>query len=250
MITKETYQYRLLYTTFLQYFLLIPVILAFFIGASYIWWIMAIVLAFIFTHYGLNIAVHHTFYHRIFKFPRIVEIILMYIGTIAIAASPLSWSTWHGAHHKYADTDRDPHSPHHLKWRVLFFCLHRLDKVDMMSVRHLIRDPAQRFFDSNVGFWSMTLSYPLIVTLLFGLKGFIFLFSIPVFYSLFVLLIFVTIAHTGPFQEKSKRAVNSWFLNLVNFGDGNHKDHHTNYNECGKFVELCAKLIGGKRVRG
>lgn len=250
MINRQTYQYRVLYTTFLQYFLLIPVVYAFFVGASLTWWIAAFMLSFLFTQYGFNIGVHHTFYHRIFKFPRVIEIFLMYIATIAIAGSPLAWSMWHGAHHKHADTELDPHSPKHLKWKVFFFCLHKIENIDMMSVRHLIKDKYQRFFDSNLGFWMTVLSYPVIVTLIFGIKGFLFLYAIPVFYSLFSLLALVTIAHSGKYDERSKSAKNSKLLSLITFGDGNHKDHHSNYNVCGKFLYTCARLMGGKQIKG
>ena len=245
MNASDTYQTRMVFVTFLQYFLIIPVVYAFTLQVNLGWWISAALLSIVLSAYGFNIAIHHTFCHRIFKFPRPIEIVLMYVGTIACGSSPICWSVYHGAHHKYADTELDPNSPFHLKWKAFFFCCHRTKRPDFKGMKHLFEDKAQLFFNSHKGFWITTLSWPIVVTIIFGLNGLIFLWAIPLFYSLTAALIF-TLSHIGPKDKSGSRALNTWILHIVSFGDGDHQDHHQNWNVCGWLPRQFARVIGGK----
>ena len=247
MTEKTFYDLRIQFTTFLQYVLIVPVVYSFSLQVSPIWWISAIFLSIVFAVYGFNIGIHHTFCHRTFKFPKFVEVFLMYISTIAAGTSPIGWAINHGSHHKYTDTEFDPNSPSHLKWKSLFFCFHKTEKPDFIGIRHLYKDPWQKFFNSHIGYWFTVLSWPIAVSVIFGVNGFLFLWALPLFYSLFAALIF-TLSHVGKSNENGNRAMNSWFLHLVSLGDGDHEDHHTYWNHCGWLPEQCAKLIGGQRI--
>lgn len=135
------------------------------------WWIAAVALTAVLTVYGYNVGSHYAFAHRLFRFSRPVELALIYTSTISAGASPLSWAIYHLAHHRYSDTMHDPHSPAHRGWRVLFPITFRSDKAEPLSARHLLRDPAQRFADSDFGFWAITASWPLAAWLVGGLVG-------------------------------------------------------------------------------
>ena len=39
------------------------------------------------------------------------EIILGLLGILSLNGSPIFWKSIHVAHHRYTDTDKDPHSP-------------------------------------------------------------------------------------------------------------------------------------------
>lgn len=238
------YNLRSYYLTFLQYALLIPVIWAiFYSGAGLAWWIAAFVLSFILSAYGFNIGLHHTFSHKVFKFPRWFEIVLMYLGTNSALVDPISWAITHGAHHKYVDTELDPHSPTHLKWKVFFYMFHKPKKPDYLGMRHLLTDPVQQWFNSHKGFWITVLSYPLLAFLTFGTVGLVFLWALPTFFILVVGLIF-SLAHYAEPDKNGSKAANSLLLALVSFGDGNHRKHHQEWNHVGWFPKQCALLFG------
>ena len=61
---------------------------------------------------GLTLTFHRYFAHRAFKMGRVTQFVWALIGTSAMQKGPLWWAGHHVTHHKYADRDGDPHSPH------------------------------------------------------------------------------------------------------------------------------------------
>jgi len=241
----DLFKARGYYNTLMQY-LPIPILVwaVLYSNAGWGWWITSLVVSFILTVYGHIIAFHHTFCHRTFKFNRVIEIILMYIGTCSTLVSPIVWCSAHGAHHKYPDTELDPHSPKHHGWKIFFFMNHIPKKPDFFGCKHLLKDKAHLWFNSDIGYWTTVLTYPLISYLLFGLYGLVFIWAIPTFYVMLEAL-FSLFAHRGETNEAGHKARdNDLLLFLVTFGDGNHKSHHKNWNYIGKFHRFCALLIG------
>lgn len=212
--------------------------------AGWGWWAASGLLAAFLTVYGYNVGSHYAFAHRLFRFPRPVELLLIYTSTISAGASPLSWAIYHIAHHRYSDTEHDPHSPAHRGWKVLFPITFRSEKATPLSAKHLLNDPAQRFADSNAGFWVITASWPVAAGLIGGLNGLVYLWLIPVWYVLAVGVVFV-VSHFGPLDDKSRsRAINAWWLGLLSLGDGGHLAHHRNMKSCGRWTRRFASLLG------
>ena len=56
------------------------------------------------------------FSHRSYKLARVPQFLLAFGGTTAVQKGPLWWAGHHRAHHRYADTDLDPHSPQDGFW--------------------------------------------------------------------------------------------------------------------------------------
>ena len=66
--------------------------------------------------YGVRIvgadAIYHRFFsHRTFRVGRITQFVLAVVGAQSGQRGPLWWAAKHREHHKYAETERDPHSP-------------------------------------------------------------------------------------------------------------------------------------------
>lgn len=212
--------------------------------ASVWWWCSGLFIAAIFTIYGYNVGLHYGFAHRLFHFSRPVELVLIYLSTIAAVASPISWAVHHSAHHRYTETEHDPHSPSVLGWRALFIANYRTEKLDPFAVRRLLRDPAHRFVDTDFGFWSVTLSWPLVMWLSLGMTGLVYLWILPLWYGLAVAVAFV-LCHSGEYDEQSRsRAINSRALSILSLGDGNHLEHHRNMRICGRGTRFFASLLG------
>jgi len=182
----------------------------------------------------------------------LLQLLLIYTSTLSAGASPLSWAIYHIAHHRYSDTEHDPHSPRHRGWRVLLATTFRSEKATPLSAKHLLNDPAQRFADSNHGFWAITASWPIALGavgfLAGGVEGgvdtLVYFWLIPVWYVLAVGVVFV-VSHIGPLDEKSRsRAINSPLLGLLSLGDGDHLEHHRNMRSCGRWTRRFASLLG------
>lgn len=54
---------------------------------------------------------HRYFSHRSFKTSRAFQLILAVLGAASGQRGPLWWAVHHREHHRYSDTDKDPHTP-------------------------------------------------------------------------------------------------------------------------------------------
>lgn len=60
---------------------------------------------------GVSIGYHRLLCHRSFVTFKPVEYFWVIGGYLALEGSPIWWACMHRAHHRYADTELDPHSP-------------------------------------------------------------------------------------------------------------------------------------------
>lgn len=67
---------------------------------------------------GVSVAYHRYFSHRSFKTGRKFQFFLALLGSTSGQRGPLWWAAGHRKHHRYSDTEKDIHSPHH---RSLWF---------------------------------------------------------------------------------------------------------------------------------
>ncbi len=111
--------------------------------------------------FGINICYHHLVTHKSYTTNAFWKIVLCYVGGLATQSSPNNWSLVHLTHHRYTDTDRDPHSPN-LDNPVLgvlraalplFMSITISDsKVNLMAKKSF-DDPIFKFFDMTHMLW-------------------------------------------------------------------------------------------------
>lgn len=82
----------------------------FWVGSS--WFAVLVALA----HYAIRMFAITAFYHRYFshnafKATRPWRFAFAVLGNTAVQRGPLWWASHHRHHHRYADTDKDVHSP-------------------------------------------------------------------------------------------------------------------------------------------
>src|SRR4051812_21671693 len=54
---------------------------------------------------------HRLLAHRAYRANRLVTFLVAFGGTTAVQRGPLWWAAHHRDHHRYADSELDPHSP-------------------------------------------------------------------------------------------------------------------------------------------
>ena len=70
--------------------------------------------------FGLSIGLHRRFAHNQFQTSKTFEVISLFLSMLAFSRSPVGWIGAHRIHHKFSDTEKDPHSPTHKGfWNVL-----------------------------------------------------------------------------------------------------------------------------------
>ena len=99
--------------------------------------------------FGLSIGLHRHFAHNQFKTSKLFESISLFLAMLAFSRSPLSWIGAHRIHHRFSDTEKDPHSPTHKGfWNVLFNNW-QVKKIDRPYVRDLYKNPRIMFFHNH-----------------------------------------------------------------------------------------------------
>ncbi|GKD07480.1 fatty acid desaturase, type 1 protein [Tanacetum coccineum] len=68
------------------------------------------------TGLGVTIGYHRLLTHKSFKIPKWLKYIIVYCGAQSGEGEPIYWVSVHKNHHKYVDTEKDPHTPKEGFW--------------------------------------------------------------------------------------------------------------------------------------
>ena len=202
--------------------------------------IIAFIIFYLWHTMGVTIGYHRLLSHRSFKCLKIVEYFWVLGGYLAFEGSPLWWATIHRAHHRYVETDRDPHSPKkgfkYAYWGWMFESGYP-DYIDpQKQSKDLLADPIYRFLDQNNSWkkahwltFFIGASFRFILLFLFGWQ----IFFASVLAGVLVLqvpLLLNIICHMPKLGYKTYAAeddsVNVWWVSLLAMGEGWHNNHH------------------------
>lgn len=216
-MTKKYSKLLIICLQFVAYASIIPMI----IFASWWQWIIALLMYFIFNGLGMIMTYHRLLTHRSFPCPKWLEYTLAFITTFSLTGSAITWVAIHRKHHKYADTEKDPHSPDHLGfWRVQFFTA--FAEVEGRYATDLMRDKFYLWQHKN--YFNIIIIGMILTTLISPMLT-IYAFLFPAALTLFFGTLILSWAH----HDLQPRSV--WWLALLTFGDAFHDVHHENPNK-------------------
>lgn len=190
--------------------------------ASYWQWLISIAVYVVFGCLGITMTYHRLLSHRSWTCPKWVEYLLVLIATPAMSGSAITWVATHRKHHRYTDTENDPHSPKFCGgffgvWLVMF------KNVEVKYAIDLVRNK----------FYLWQNKYYSLVLLAYGLT----LALISPFLVVYAFLVPAAMQWTGSaminaFSHFSGQPNNNLLLAFLVWGEGYHKNHHddpTNY---------------------
>ncbi len=192
---------------------------------QYDYLILSVIVYYILGILGINIGFHRLLSHRSFTTYRPIYYILTLLGTITAMGSSLAWVAVHRQHHRYSDTDLDPHSPHRIGPIRSWLGLWGKIKIDLRNCKDLRKDSFHRFLHKNyimiqlLYIVSLILYDPLLVIFVYAIP------SVLVFHSAGA---FDVIAHMHGYKtyETKDQSRNSWIANIITMGEGWHNNHH------------------------
>ncbi|XP_050430355.1 acyl-CoA Delta-9 desaturase-like [Adelges cooleyi] len=208
--------------------------------------------------FGVTAGAHRYYSHKSFKAKLPLQVILLACYSVAGQKRVTAWASDHRLHHKFSDTDGDPHNAtrglffSHIGWIVLRRHpeVHRLRKIIDMS--DLDNDPLVQFHTKyfRVFFILLSLVIPITVPAIFWNENWMEAICISGFLRLVVFNHFVlcinSLAHyfgSKPY-DKRIRPVQSLTVSLLTSGEGWHNYHHT-------FPwDYSAQEYGGNMVNG
>ncbi|MGD9683979.1 MAG: acyl-CoA desaturase [Candidatus Obscuribacterales bacterium] len=202
--------------------------------------LIAFLLSYVFGTLGIAIGYHRLLSHRSYRCPKAVEYFWVGCGYLAFQSSPIWWATMHRAHHKYSDTELDPHAGMHGWRRSIYGWIFDDAYPEYVKPnecgKDLVKDPLYRFLDQDGKVQR--------AHLLNGFSNFLFRFGVLYFFGLpaalgsliaglmlqQVTLIFNKISHIDSLgyrnYDTTDDSVNIGWLSLLTFGEGLHNNHH------------------------
>ena len=186
----------------------------------FVWWHLIVIAAsvFMFLNIGVICGYHRYFTHSCFKTGKIGKFLMLYFGTLSSVGAIIGWVAVHRKHHRFSDTEQDPHSPFFkgaLKvWFGYFFNIYQ---VEGKYGARLARDKDIMFFQKYYYWIILATVIPLI---LISPALFIICYSIPQILSLNATSAINVLTHiTGVVKD-------SPLLGALIFGEGWHATHH------------------------
>lgn len=191
-------------------------------------WIL--ILWMLFGGYGIAVGYHRYFSHKSFNTYPIISNILSIFGLMSMAGSTIFWVSYHrGIHHKYADTDRDLHSP--VRGFFKSFILWQNDITDQtvnpMYSKDLMRDKFlvwQHKYQNKIFWFIITTTF--IISWEFAL-GVLIPACILSHHQDNLINVFGHTRSVGYRNFNTKdNSVNEFFTGLFFWGQGWHNNHH------------------------
>jgi stearoyl-CoA desaturase (delta-9 desaturase) len=177
----------------------------------------------------LTAGYHRYFSHRAFKTSRPFQLLLGLVGTSCMQRGPLWWAAQHRAHHRYADTPKDPHSPlvrglfqAHMGWLLV----RRTDAYDAATVHDLALSPELRWLERHYAVVPAAMAIALYAAGGVGLLVWGFLVSTSLLWHGTYCINSIAHRYGSVRYATGDGSRNNWALALLTLGEGWHNNHH------------------------
>jgi stearoyl-CoA desaturase (delta-9 desaturase) len=186
-------------------------------GAASLLWILPMLFFTFWMLMGVTVGMHRLFCHMAFRTSSFWHTVFAIFGTLALYGSTVQWPAMHASHHKYSDTDKDPH---YTGWRYLFWKKNRPTIFNRRVVLRMYRNPLHRFLH---GYYILVLAATVAGLLMVGGPfALLFCYLIPLGWLHFVGSVHQVFAHgqDGPRDQ--------WWLEFLMWTGGEwlHGHHH------------------------
>jgi stearoyl-CoA desaturase (delta-9 desaturase) len=205
--------------------------------------VTALVMFFLMKCIGVTITYHRIHAHRTHMLTPITEFVCTALGFYGSSISPIEFCGSHNNHHKYVDTDKDPHPHSIMGWKSLFPVFWNNSAPtsgDLRTMVRLRRNKTTNLFHTHY--------YKLI------LLPFVLLFvSTPVYFFVYFIPMTMTMwaGSYATFNHDETGPINrGWLFGIVTGGEHYHVWHHSHPNDTSGegWLNSVANLIGKKRT--
>ena len=202
--------------------------------------VWSMVALYVVTGLGVTIGYHRKLTHHSFKSPRWVDHTLAVLGLLAGEGPPIFWVAHHRKHHKFSDTEGDPHSPRDgAWWSHMLWLLPRQSKMKLGSLygktaSDLVRDPFYASLETTYFLWHGALL--LAVTFAGWAWGGWYMAGSFVAYGFFLRMLLLlhatwmvnSLTHMWGYRsyQTKDQSRNNPLVGLLAQGEGWHNNHH------------------------
>ncbi|XP_034836868.2 acyl-CoA Delta(11) desaturase-like [Maniola hyperantus] len=188
---------------------------------------------------GMTAGAHRLWSHRAYKAKMPLQILLMLLNSLAFGNTIIHFARDHRLHHRYSDTDADPHNAtrgffySHIGWLMVKKHPEVLRRGKLIDTSDLYANPVLKFQKKYFFLLAGTLCFvlPTIIPMYFFEETLNTAFHLAVFrYTVFIHVVFLvnSAAHlwgNKPYDKQIK-PVQNYPVSFLTFGEGFHNYHH------------------------
>ncbi len=199
-------------------------------GREVLWALLGVFLCAQVGTLATTVYLHRGLAHRSVELHPMARWLMRLTIWLTTGIAPREWAAVHRKHHRFADTEGDPHSPYvHGFWQIQLLNLHyyRREAADAAMVKRYSRDIGydawDRLFDkTTLGPILFVLTWIAVFGPLLGTAAGFGSFGLYIFLNASI----NGAAHWIGYQNFSNTARNLWLLALLTAGEGLHNNHH------------------------
>lgn len=181
---------------------------------------------FLYSGIGISMTFHRFWSHQSFQFKNnVVKWVFTWLGLMAGRGSVIGWVHTHRQHHKFSDTENDPHSPNIVGYKVFFpIILNYSEKIDKKIVKDLI---CRLHVNINKFYFLLIFAWGIFLFLI-SPSLFYFFWIVPIALTHLMLISFIYFGHKFGYTNYSCRddSKNNKFFGYLLWGEGWHNNHH------------------------
>lgn len=217
MNKKITYGHGIFALQMTAYASVIPMILY----AGITDYLIAIFCYFLMGGLGMIVGYHRLHSHRSFKVSLWFEKLITIFATMSFTGPAIDWVAIHRAHHKWHDTEKDPHSPDYLgRFRVHFLTM--FAEVSPRFAMDLIRN---EFYMWQRKYYFYIIAAYAVLLYLIDPFAIVYALLFPAFLTIFFGTLILSTSH------RDGKAHDDFILGILTWGDAFHKTHHDQPNQ-------------------
>ncbi len=210
-------------------------------------WLIAIIVYFFNGCIGMTVTYHRLLSHRAWVAPKWLEYFGVLCASIGLTGSAISWVAIHRKHHRYTDTEHDPHSP---TFKGFFYC-HWLSMFEPVNIKFAMDLRRERFYLFQHRYYFYIAGVYAISVYLIDPFAVVYAFLVPACILWNAGSSIVSVAHMyGPQAHPiNSKAANVWWLGLLVWGEGWHNNHHHQSNNPYFSEQFWQVDVGGLVIR-
>ncbi|KAJ2954855.1 hypothetical protein O0L34_g3172 [Tuta absoluta] len=191
------------------------------------------------TTLGVTAGVHRLWSHRAYKARWPLRLILMLANSMTLQGPIINWARDHRMHHRYSETDADPHNSKegfwysHIGWLFVRKHPEYIAKIHTVDTSDLYADPMLKFQKQYYFFiWAATNTLPVYVATLWGetiWNAFIVCVLLRITCTHHCVFLVNSVAHlwgNRPYDRNMAPVENKIVSHFI-MGEGFHNYHHT-----------------------
>jgi stearoyl-CoA desaturase (delta-9 desaturase) len=185
---------------------------------------LTIFMYFLIFGFGVSLTFHRSITHRALDIHPFIELIGKFFASVGGTGSPISWVLIHRAHHKYSDTDQDPHSARD----VLKYVIGKYPTVSARGMRKLAESKFNKVMHRH--YYLIILAYGAVWGVM-GLDYFCYGFVYPMVLNMIAGHLVNWYTHSNyilnyRLHETKDTSQNNVVIGMLTWGEGFHNTHH------------------------